>query len=146
MREQAQQPTISRGPPPSMKEQTNSIANLASKFVDNEEDEASDDDDTSSFEQVAKPIDRSDKKNPQADKPQETSETATISKALSVPPPSEDQELTPSRPEAPQREHSSPIPPFAQFSVSPLSLFFNPAQNLTSKKITRTSPSPSQQQ
>ncbi|MCJ1368810.1 Coronin-like protein crn1 [Loxospora ochrophaea] len=64
--EQAQptpQPTIaSRGPPPSMKEQTSSIANLASKFADKDGPESVDDaDDSSSFEEVAKPVDRSER-------------------------------------------------------------------------------------
>lgn len=46
-----------RGPPPSMKEQTSSIANLAAKYDDKAES-SSGEDDTSSFEEVAKPIER----------------------------------------------------------------------------------------
>lgn len=46
-----------RSPPPSMKEQTSSIKDLASKFTD--DNDAEDEDDTSSFEEVAKPVDRS---------------------------------------------------------------------------------------
>lgn len=45
------------GPPPSMKEQTNSIAQLASKY-DDKEDPSSGEDDSSSFEEVAKPVER----------------------------------------------------------------------------------------
>ena len=45
-----------KGPPPSMNEQTASIKDLASKFNDDEEESPNDD---SSFEEVAKPIDRS---------------------------------------------------------------------------------------
>lgn len=49
-----------RGPPPSMKEQTKSVAELATKFADKDDIDSSDgDDDTSSFEEVSKPVDRS---------------------------------------------------------------------------------------
>ena len=44
-----------KGPPPSMKEQTASIKDVAAKFND---DEAAEDDDSSSFEEVAKPVER----------------------------------------------------------------------------------------
>ena len=47
-----------RGPLPSMKEQTSSIANLASKFNDKEESSSEAEDDSSSFEEVPKPIER----------------------------------------------------------------------------------------
>lgn len=51
--------TSLRGPPPSMKEQGTSIAQLASKYDDNKDDSSSSaEDDTSSFEEVAKPFDR----------------------------------------------------------------------------------------
>lgn len=48
-------------PPPSMKEQAGSIANLASKFADKDDDDSDRDGDehTSSFEEVSKPVDRS---------------------------------------------------------------------------------------
>ena len=49
-------PSALKGPPPSMNEQTASIKNLASKYDDEEGEEQ---DDSSSFEEVAKPIDRS---------------------------------------------------------------------------------------
>lgn len=55
--EPAQPASALRGPPPSMNQQTASIKDLASKFTDDNEAESSDDD--SSFEEVAKPIDRS---------------------------------------------------------------------------------------
>ncbi|EGY15061.1 hypothetical protein VD0002_g3196 [Verticillium dahliae] len=44
-----------RSPPPSMKEQQNSMSNMANKFKDNEPAEESSDDDDSSFEQVQRP-------------------------------------------------------------------------------------------
>ena len=47
----------SRGAPPSMKEQSGSIAALADKFAD-KDDEEEVEDDTSSFEEVAKPVER----------------------------------------------------------------------------------------
>lgn len=46
-----------RGPPPSMKDNKASIASMAEKFADN--DEESSDDETSSFEEVPKPVERS---------------------------------------------------------------------------------------
>ena len=49
-----------RDQPPSIKEQTSSIKNLASKFTDEKEEEDSEED-SSSFEEIAKPIDRSEK-------------------------------------------------------------------------------------
>ena len=48
--------TALKGPPPTMKEQTASVKDLASKYDDEEEDAPDDD---SSFEEIAKPIDRS---------------------------------------------------------------------------------------
>ena len=50
-------PPIARGPPPSMKDQSQSISAMASKFAD-KDDEPEEDDDTSSFEEVAKPAER----------------------------------------------------------------------------------------
>ncbi|OAQ89210.1 actin-binding protein [Purpureocillium lilacinum] len=47
-----------RSHPPSMSEQKGSIAALANKFQDNEEDEPEDDDETSSFEEVSRPAQR----------------------------------------------------------------------------------------
>jgi coronin-1B/1C/6 len=52
-----------RAPPPSMKEQGSSMMAMASKFEDNEPAEK-DDDDTSSFEEVQKPVERSAFKSP----------------------------------------------------------------------------------
>ncbi|KAG8531427.1 uncharacterized protein KY384_003056 [Bacidia gigantensis] len=49
-------PTALKGPPPSMTEQTASIKDLAAKYDDNEEDDVPDEE--SSFEEVAKPIER----------------------------------------------------------------------------------------
>lgn len=49
-----------RGPPPSMKEQTLSIKDLAAKFTDDKDDDGSEED-SSSFEGTEKPVDRSQK-------------------------------------------------------------------------------------
>lgn len=49
-----------RGPPPSMNQQTASIKDLASKFTDDKDDDESAED-SSDFEEIAKPIDRSEK-------------------------------------------------------------------------------------
>lgn len=74
-------PTSSfRGPPPSMKEQTSSIKDLASKFTDEKEDDESEED-SSSFEEIAKPIDRSERHAPAA-APTEKSEPKAISRGL----------------------------------------------------------------
>lgn len=64
-----------KGPPPSMNEQTASIKDLASKF--NDEDEA-EDDDSSSFEEVPKPIERP------ARRPDSSTPAPTSSKAGST--------------------------------------------------------------
>ncbi|KAL9603913.1 MAG: hypothetical protein Q9219_000851 [cf. Caloplaca sp. 3 TL-2023] len=71
-----------RNPPPSMKEQTSSIANLASKY-DDKEDSSSGEDDSSSFEEVAKPTERHAPKI--AEKPVETTESEAITRNLSSP-------------------------------------------------------------
>lgn len=71
-----------RNPPPSMKEQTSSIANLASKY-DDKEDTSSAEDDSSSFEEVAKPIERHAPKPVQ--QPIEATEPAAITRKLSSP-------------------------------------------------------------
>lgn len=52
------EPVAARAPPPSMKEQKQSMSAMASKFQDNEEED-DDDDETSSFEEISKPIQRS---------------------------------------------------------------------------------------
>lgn len=72
-----------RGPPPSMREQTSSIKDLASKFTDDKEDEESEED-SSSFEEIAKPIDRSERHAPAA-APTEKSESTAISRGLGDP-------------------------------------------------------------
>jgi len=51
-------PAAQRAPPPTISQQKGSIAEMASKFQDNE-DEEEDDDDSSSFEEIPKPIVRS---------------------------------------------------------------------------------------
>ena len=50
--------SVLKGPPPSMKEQTAKVKELASKYGDDEEEEDSGEDD-SSFEEIPKPVDRS---------------------------------------------------------------------------------------
>ena len=72
-----------RGPPPSMNQQTSSIKDLASKFTDDKEDDESAED-SSSFEEIAKPIDRSERHAPAA-APIEKSEPAAISRGLGDP-------------------------------------------------------------
>lgn len=47
-----------RGPAPSMKDNKASMADIASKFADKADSESSSDDDTSSFEEVPKPVER----------------------------------------------------------------------------------------
>ena len=70
-----------RGPPPSMKEQTSSIKDLASKFTDPKEDENLEED-SSDFEEIDKPIDRSEKQHASAAPPQERSGPAPTSRGL----------------------------------------------------------------
>ena len=72
-----------RGPPPSMNQQTSSIKDLASKFTDDKEDDESEED-SSSFEEIAKPIDRSERHAPAA-APIEKSEPAAILRGLGDP-------------------------------------------------------------
>lgn len=75
--------TAIRGPPPSMNQQTVSIKDLASKFTDDKEDVDSDED-SSSFEEIAKPINRSDKHTTPA-APQEKPETVATARGLGGP-------------------------------------------------------------
>ena len=72
-----------RGPPPSMKEQTSSIKDLASKFSDDKGDDESEED-SSSFEEIAKPIDRSER-HAHIAAPTEKSEPMAISRGLGDP-------------------------------------------------------------
>lgn len=72
----------SRGPPPSMKAQQVSIAALASKFADDKDpSEDEDDDDNSSFEEVSKPVDRSERTAPIAASHAEQTAPPTLIKA-----------------------------------------------------------------
>lgn len=82
---QANQPSPALRPLPSMKEQAGSIANLASKFADKDDDnsEGNGDEDASSFEEVSKPVDRSERFVPKAE---DHSETRGHIKALSITP------------------------------------------------------------
>ena len=56
VRETPQPTPTTRGPPPSMKEQGASMSGMALRFADSKDEE---DDDASSFEEVAKPVERS---------------------------------------------------------------------------------------
>ncbi|KAL6716944.1 Coronin-like protein crn1 [Lecanora helva] len=81
--EPAPSASASRGPPPSMKEQTASIKDLASKFTDDKDASSSDNEDSSSFEEIPKPIDRSEKhSHPAAAAPTEKSEPTALSRGL----------------------------------------------------------------
>jgi coronin-1B/1C/6 len=85
-------PVASRGPPPTMNDNKQSLAAGASKFADN--DDASDKESESSFEEVAKPVSRSTATAPrQEEKPR----AATISKA---PEPTPASTMAPSEPGA----------------------------------------------
>ena len=75
--------SVLRGPPPSIKEQTSSIKDLASKFSDDRADDESEED-SSSFEEIAKPIDRSERHAYTA-APTEKSEPTAISRGLGDP-------------------------------------------------------------
>lgn len=113
-----------RGPPPSIKEQTNSIANLASKYEDDKEDSSSstEEDDSSSFEEVPKPIERqvaassSSSSKPADIKPAaEITEAAAITRKLSSP-------VSPTKlaaPVSPSKLASSQQPPLASSATSP---------------------------
>ena len=72
-----------RGPPQTMKEQTSSIKDLASKFTDDKEEDESEED-SSSFEEIAKPIDRSERHRPAA-APVEKSESVAVSRGFGDP-------------------------------------------------------------
>lgn len=50
---------VRSGPPPSMKDNQTSIANMASKFADQEDDDEDDDEEEEEFEEIQKPVDRS---------------------------------------------------------------------------------------
>lgn len=71
-----------RGPPPSMNQQTASIKDLASKFTDDRDDEAESDEDSSSFEEIAKPVDRSQKHAPSSSPPEKLQSVSATSRGL----------------------------------------------------------------
>ena len=91
-----------RGPPPSMKEQTSSIAALASKFADKDPDDLVEDDDTSSFEEISKPVDRSEKQihiAPTVNKAQSTATQKGLDGSLDHPVTSADETTSTARPD-----------------------------------------------
>lgn len=110
--EEPPQPSAAlRGPPPSMKEQTNSIANLASKY-DDKEDSSSTEDDSSSFEEIPKPVERHAPKP--VDKPVDATEPAAITRNLSSP-------ISPTKlaaPISPSQPASSGAPPLSSQPAS----------------------------
>lgn len=113
---EAKQPSPAlRAPPPSLKEQAGSIANLASKFADKDDDNSDrdGDEDTSSFEEVSKPVDRSQRTIPKAE---DHSETRGYVKALSTTPGSSSVSATP-----PARLSAETVP--AQTKVCKSTLF-----------------------
>lgn len=113
----------SRGPPPSMKEQGTSIAQLASKYDDKEDSSSSAEDDSSSFEEVAKPIDRHAPKP--VEKPIHPPESAAITRKLTspisptklaTPPVSLSKQPAPSAAAAPLSSSASAVPSSQQLS------------------------------
>jgi len=72
---------VSRGPPPSIKAQQGSIAALASKFADNNDASEEEDDDSSSFEEVSRPVDRSERTAPLTTSHTEKALPMTLTKA-----------------------------------------------------------------
>ena len=80
-----------RGPPPSIKEQSQSISRMASKYADKDDEE--EEDDESSFEEVTKPVETSEKPiqptlkavETLAEKPVEKSEPVAVTKGLYQP-------------------------------------------------------------
>ena len=135
VKEPAQPSPAFRGPPPSMKEQTSSIADLASKFIDKDDDgEESHDDDTSSFEEVSKPIERH---APSAVKPTERTEPIATSKSFSSNQPSPTKsQPTPTLPAQPASTASttpalrSPPPAATSSSSEPLQGYLKDIKSL----------------
>jgi coronin-1B/1C/6 len=91
-----------RGPPPSMKEQTSAIASLASKFTD--KDDVDSDEDDSSFEEIPKPVERSERNVPKA---KEHSEPSTIYKGPN------------SKQIEPEQKHDTAAPTLPSLSAQP---------------------------
>ena len=79
--EAANSAIASKVPPPSMKAQQGSIAAAASKFADNDDESEEEDNDSSSFEEVIKPVDRSEKAAPVIASPAAKAAPATLWKA-----------------------------------------------------------------
>lgn len=112
-----------RSPPPSMKEQTSSIAALASKF-DDKEDSSSGEDDTSSFEEVAKPVERHQPRLPE--KHTQNTEPEAITRKLSSPisPTKLAAPISPSKPASsgPPSSSSQPLPASLPASLDQITL------------------------
>ena len=146
-------PLAMRGPPPSMKEQTSSIAGLASKFADKDADDLEDDaeDDTSSFEEVAKPFDRSERNVHFVDKtPDKTPSSASsrefpgsfTSSTNEQPPVAPTQSTTPAAPQAnpSSRIASSPSltnqsAPYTTATEQPIQGYLHEIKNLLEDQI-----------
>ena len=114
MNEPPQPSPLLRKPPPSMKEQSSSIATLASKY-DDKEDSSSAEDDSSSFEEVTKPIERHVPKP--AENPPAATEPAAITRKLSSPvsPTKLAAPISPSKPAS----SASPFPQHEQAKAPP---------------------------
>lgn len=112
-----------RSPPPLMKEQTSSIAALASKF-DDKEDSSSGEDDTSSFEEVAKPVERHRPRLPE--KHTQNTEPEAITRKLSSPisPTKLAAPISPSKPASsgPPSSSSQPLPASLPASLDQITL------------------------
>ena len=132
-REPAQPSPTLRGPPPSMNEQTSSIKDLASKYndKDDDEDEEAEDneDDTSSFEEVSKPIERH---APAVAKPPERSQpiATTTSKPFSptTQPPAPQTQASTMRITKPNTSSSPPPSSATALRSAPLSSSAEPLQ------------------
>ncbi|KAF1829548.1 actin-binding protein-like protein [Decorospora gaudefroyi] len=94
-------PVASRGPPPSMKDNKDSMASAASKFADR--DDPSDNESASSFEEIPKPVDRH---TVTASRQEEKTRGPAISKE----PESESTKPTPTPTAAPPQVKSAPEP------------------------------------
>lgn len=105
-KEASQPQSMFRGPPPSLNEQTSSIVNLASKFADKDDTNSEDEnDDTSSFEEVPEPVDRSQRN---VSKAEDKSETTALNKGIGAASTSYATPAQPSQPASSQLKVWSP--------------------------------------
>ena len=126
-----------RDSPPSMKEQTSSISNLTSKFVDNDESE-SEDEDSSSFEEIPKPVDRSEKQPQITPKPEDHSERVAMTKGLGGA-----SDPVSSHPPAPKAESQTSKVKYLKITLIPLSLILHSLSNSIKPFLLPAAPPPS---